>query len=68
MEEVRKLVERYGIMRAPARRRGGECVEVATCPHTIHIRDSKNPTGPRLAVSTAGWSAFLSGELVAERG
>ncbi len=47
---------------------GGECVEVATCPHTIHVRDSKHPTGPRLAVSTASWSAFLSGGLVAERG
>ncbi|MDX2698995.1 DUF397 domain-containing protein, partial [Streptomyces ipomoeae] len=23
---------------------GGECVEVSPCPHTIHIRDSKNPT------------------------
>ncbi|MDC0767362.1 DUF397 domain-containing protein [Streptomyces sp. HD] len=47
---------------------GGECVEVATCPHTIHIRDSKNPTGPRLTLSPATWSAFLSGELVGERG
>ncbi|WP_063799107.1 DUF397 domain-containing protein, partial [Streptomyces ossamyceticus] len=21
----------------------GDCVEIATTPHTIHIRDSKNP-------------------------
>ncbi|MFI6014908.1 DUF397 domain-containing protein [Streptomyces sp. NPDC051243] len=47
---------------------GGECVEVATCPHTIHIRDSKNPTGPRLAVTPTTWSAFLAGELITERG
>ncbi|MET8831770.1 DUF397 domain-containing protein [Streptomyces sp. NPDC004610] len=38
---------------------GGECVEIATCPHTIHIRDSKNPTGPQLALSTDAWSQFL---------
>ncbi|KUO20947.1 DUF397 domain-containing protein [Streptomyces dysideae] len=46
---------------------GGQCLEVATCPHTIHIRDSKNPTGPQLALSPSAWSAFLSGELVGER-
>ncbi|MCZ0987878.1 DUF397 domain-containing protein [Streptomyces diastatochromogenes] len=38
---------------------GGDCVEVATCPHTIHIRDSKNPTGPRLSVSPTAWADFL---------
>ncbi|MDO0935478.1 DUF397 domain-containing protein [Streptomyces sp. DG2A-72] len=47
---------------------GGECLEVATCPHTIHIRDSKNPTGPHLTLSPTTWSAFLSGEFVGERG
>ncbi|WP_443080949.1 DUF397 domain-containing protein [Streptomyces sp. PTD9-10] len=34
-------------------------VEVAPCPHTIHIRDSKNPTGPRLSVSPTAWAGFL---------
>ncbi|MGW8766535.1 DUF397 domain-containing protein [Streptomyces sp. NPDC055815] len=38
---------------------GGECVEVATHPALIHIRDSKNPHGPQLAVSPASWAAFL---------
>jgi hypothetical protein len=40
---------------------GGECVEVATCPTTIHIRDSKHDpaTAPTLAVPTAAWKAFL---------
>jgi hypothetical protein len=39
---------------------GGQCVEVATCPHTIHIRDSKNPTGPTLQVAATAWSAFIA--------
>jgi hypothetical protein len=38
---------------------GGECLEVATSPHTIHIRDSKNPTGPTLTLSPTTWSVFL---------
>ncbi|MQY39266.1 hypothetical protein SRB17_72880 [Streptomyces sp. RB17] len=40
---------------------GGECVEVATRPTTIHVRDSKqNPaTAPTLALSAAAWQAFL---------
>ncbi|MFI1734756.1 DUF397 domain-containing protein [Streptomyces acidicola] len=38
---------------------GGQCVEISPCPHTIHIRDSKNPTGPHLTFSPTAWSAFL---------
>jgi hypothetical protein len=40
---------------------GGECVEVATSPTTIHVRDSKqNPaTAPTLALPPAAWQAFL---------
>ncbi|MEU2716562.1 DUF397 domain-containing protein [Streptomyces sp. NPDC007205] len=40
---------------------GGECVEVATSPTSIHVRDSKqNPTtAPTLAVPPAAWEAFL---------
>ncbi|WP_433452944.1 DUF397 domain-containing protein [Streptomyces sp. CA-142005] len=40
---------------------GGECVEVATSPTTIHVRDSKqNPTtAPTLALPPAAWRAFL---------
>ncbi|MFF8195112.1 DUF397 domain-containing protein [Streptomyces bobili] len=38
---------------------GGECLELAACPHTIHVRDSKNPTGPALALSGAAWAHFL---------
>ncbi|WP_425247767.1 DUF397 domain-containing protein [Streptomyces sp. NEAU-NA10] len=39
---------------------GGECLEVATCPHTIHVRDSKNPTGPALNLSPTAWAGFLA--------
>ncbi|WP_328747007.1 DUF397 domain-containing protein [Streptomyces sp. NBC_00285] len=38
----------------------GDCVEVATCPATIHIRDSKNPDGPRLTASPTPWADFLA--------
>ncbi|MHB9859848.1 DUF397 domain-containing protein [Streptomyces sp. YIM S03343] len=39
---------------------GGQCLEVALSPHTIHIRDSKNPTAPHLTLSPTTWSAFLA--------
>lgn len=38
---------------------GGECVEVGSAPGAVvAIRDSKDPDGPRLAISPAGWRAF----------
>ncbi|ATL28099.1 DUF397 domain-containing protein [Streptomyces formicae] len=37
-----------------------DCVEVATTPHTIHIRDSKTPTAPHFTVTPNAWSAFLT--------
>jgi hypothetical protein len=40
---------------------GGDCVEVATHPAAIHIRDSKNISGPVLTLSPATWSDFLKG-------
>ncbi|MYX42700.1 DUF397 domain-containing protein [Streptomyces sp. SID89] len=36
------------------------CVEVATEPSTIHVRDSKNLQGPRLAFPPAAWSGFVT--------
>ncbi|WP_437092230.1 DUF397 domain-containing protein [Streptomyces sp. enrichment culture] len=30
---------------------GNDCVEVAVSPTTVHIRDSRNPDGPRLVVT-----------------
>ncbi|MER6323149.1 DUF397 domain-containing protein [Streptomyces coelicoflavus] len=40
-----------------------DCVEVATAPTTIHIRDSKSPDGPRLAVDSVTWTMFVAGAL-----
>jgi len=39
---------------------GDSCVEVASCPDTVHVRDSKNVRGPQLAVSPAAWAGFVS--------
>ncbi|MCC5031781.1 DUF397 domain-containing protein [Streptomyces sp. WAC 00631] len=39
---------------------GDNCVEVASCPGTVHVRDSKDKAGPRLALSPAAWAAFVS--------
>ncbi|MEU6913623.1 DUF397 domain-containing protein [Streptomyces olindensis] len=38
----------------------GDCLEVATTPDTIHIRDSKIRQGPELHLSPTAWSAFLT--------
>ena len=38
---------------------GGQCVEVSDdFAAIVPVRDSKNPHGPVLAFSAAGWSAF----------
>jgi hypothetical protein len=39
---------------------GGNCVEVATCPGTVHVRDSKDKSGPQLAFTPQAWSAFVA--------
>lgn len=38
---------------------GGECIEVAAADALVHVRDSKNPQGPRLAFGLAEWANFL---------
>ncbi|MFF7308786.1 DUF397 domain-containing protein [Streptomyces sp. NPDC008137] len=38
---------------------GDSCVEVATEPGTVHVRDSKNVEGPRLAFASAAWGTFV---------
>ncbi|MFG2309710.1 DUF397 domain-containing protein [Streptomyces sp. NPDC048566] len=38
---------------------GGQCVEVATCPHTVHVRDSKDTARPGLVVGAGAWAAFV---------
>jgi Domain of unknown function (DUF397) len=39
---------------------GDACVEVATAPDAVLIRDSKHRTGPALSISTPAWHAFLT--------
>ncbi len=38
---------------------GPDCVEVATTPRTVLVRDSKNPHGPRLTLTPTAWATFL---------
>ncbi|MFG3119654.1 DUF397 domain-containing protein [Streptomyces sp. NPDC048197] len=38
----------------------GDCIEIAACPTTVHIRDSKDKDGPRLAVEAGAWAAFVA--------
>ncbi|WP_432106847.1 DUF397 domain-containing protein [Streptomyces sp. AA1529] len=41
---------------------GGNCLEVAV-DHpgsALPVRDSKNPTGPALLISTPAWQAFVA--------
>ncbi|MEF9903799.1 DUF397 domain-containing protein [Streptomyces sp. P9-A2] len=39
---------------------GGECVEIAVTPGTVHVRDSKDLDRPQLTVHAAGWTAFVN--------
>ncbi|MEU4735223.1 MULTISPECIES: DUF397 domain-containing protein [Streptomyces] len=36
------------------------CVEVAETPGTVHVRDSKDTDGPRLAVGPRAWAGFVA--------
>ncbi|WP_225851010.1 DUF397 domain-containing protein [Streptomyces sp. HPF1205] len=38
---------------------GDSCIEVAACPDTVHVRDSKDKQGPQLAFSPTAWTAFV---------
>ncbi|MEU1868668.1 DUF397 domain-containing protein [Streptomyces sp. NPDC019793] len=38
----------------------GDCVEVASCPDTVHVRDSKVRDGDQLTVSPTAWARFLT--------
>ncbi|MEV6330293.1 DUF397 domain-containing protein [Streptomyces sp. NPDC051909] len=39
---------------------GESCVEVATTPGTVHVRDSKCFDGPQLALAPFAWTNFVS--------
>ena len=42
---------------------GGECLEIAPTPTTIHIRDSKTPTTPAVQMAPTTWTTFLNSRL-----
>jgi hypothetical protein len=39
---------------------GESCVEVATTPGVIHVRDSKNVEGAHLALAPGAWASFVA--------
>ncbi|MGC2997562.1 DUF397 domain-containing protein [Streptomyces sp. G35A] len=39
---------------------GNSRVGIATAPRTIHVRDSKSPAGPRLALASDAWASFVA--------
>jgi hypothetical protein len=39
----------------------GHCVEVATVPAAVLVRDSKDVTGPVLNFGTDDWAGFIAG-------
>jgi hypothetical protein len=39
---------------------GDSCIEVATAPGTVHVRDSKNTGGPQLALTPEAWADFVA--------
>lgn len=38
----------------------GDCIEIAECPGTVHVRDSKDPQGGQLAFSAGEWAHFVA--------
>ncbi|WP_329311224.1 DUF397 domain-containing protein [Streptomyces sp. NBC_01262] len=38
---------------------GDACIEVAARPGTVHVRDSKDADGARLAFAPDQWTAFV---------
>lgn len=39
---------------------GGDCVELASVPGTVAVRDSKDPDGPRLVFDRRAFAKFLT--------
>jgi hypothetical protein len=39
---------------------GGDCVEVAAAPGTVHVRDSKVKQGFTLAFAAEAWAPFIA--------
>ena len=39
---------------------GNDCIKVTPTPTTVHVRDSKNASGPRLALTPEAWTDFVT--------
>ncbi|WP_327295257.1 MULTISPECIES: DUF397 domain-containing protein [unclassified Streptomyces] len=39
---------------------GNDCIEVASEPGTVHVRDSKNVPGPDLGFTPDAWAGFVA--------
>jgi hypothetical protein len=39
----------------------GNCIEVATPPHAVMVRDSKDQQGPALSFNPGRWVGFIEG-------
>jgi hypothetical protein len=39
---------------------GGDCIEVAITPATVHVRDSKDSMGQQLTFTGPAWKDFLA--------
>ncbi|MFE7609446.1 MULTISPECIES: DUF397 domain-containing protein [Streptomyces] len=39
---------------------GDSCVEIATVPGVVHVRDSKNAQGPSLRFAPNAWADFVT--------
>ena len=39
---------------------GNSCVELAVTSGAVHVRDSKDVEGPRLALGAGAWAAFVA--------
>jgi hypothetical protein len=53
-------------VRASASHANGNCAEVRAAAGGIQLRDSKDPGGPVLTFTAAGWDAFLAGARAGE--
>jgi hypothetical protein len=50
---------KYDFMKSSYSTASNECVKVArNIPHTIAVRDSKNPDGPILRLTPTAWREF----------
>jgi hypothetical protein len=38
---------------------GGDCVEVGIAPRVVAVRDSKDPSGPKILFTAGGWHGFI---------